>query len=190
MAKNGQTVEENRAETAPPQGTTGVRARRAIMMREFIPSQDFVNKEVIAKGKGTLVILGRVFGFVTGVTEKAGKLPNGEPSVSIVANGQFETENYQTGEISQASSVYLPAAAAEALKAQFAADPDVKVVEIDMDVGLEATGKTIPYAWYVANHVEGKEATPLRALKARRGRPGNAIALSAPAAQAALPAPK
>jgi len=184
MAKNNDAAPSE--QLAQATASQGVRARRAIMMREFIPSQDFVAKNVIGPGKGTLVILGRVFGFVTGITEKAGKLPNGEPSVSIVANGQFETENYHTGEVSQASAVYLPNAAAEALKAQFAADPDVKLIEIDMDVGLEATGKTIPYSWYVANHVEGQAATPLKALKSRRGRPANAVALAAPAAQKQL----
>lgn len=188
MAKNNNTVEENRAETAAPEQSQGVRARRAIMMREFIPSQDWVNKEVIAKGKGTVAVLGRVFGFVTGVTEKAGKLPNGEPSVSIIANGQFETENYLTGEVSQASAVYFPAAFSESLKAQFAADKAVEVIQVDTDIGLEATGKTIPYSWYVCNHVEGVEQTPLRALRGKRGRPANVPALAAPAAPKQLTA--
>ena len=186
MAKNNQTVEENRAETSLPEASNsqGVRARRAIMMKEFIPAPgpDWINKNVVAHGKGTKVMLGRVFGFITGVGEKKGTLPNGEASVSIVCNGSFETENYVDGEVSQASSVYYPSSFSEQIKAMFAADPDLKVVEVDTDIGVEATGKSIPYTWVVVNHIEGAAVTPLKRLKAARGRPDNVPKLAAPKA--------
>jgi hypothetical protein len=184
MAKaNAQTVEENRAETAAPEaeGSKGVRARRAIMMKEFVPNADFIAKECVGKGKGTQCMLGRVFGFVTGVAEKQGTLPNGDKSISIVCNGQFETENYITGEVSSASSVYFPSSFSEQIKAMFASDENLKVVEVDTDIGVEATGKTIPYTWMVVNHIEGEAVTPLKKLRAARGRPASAPALTAPA---------
>ena len=177
MAKNNQT---ETVEAAPaPQASTGVRARRAIMLKEFIPAPgvDWINKNVVSAGKGTKVMLGRVFGFVTGVSEKAGTLPNGEKSVSIVCNGQFETENYVYGEISSASAVYFPSSFSEQIKAMFASDPDLKVVEVDTDIGVEATGKSIPYTWVVVNHIEGEAVTPLKKLKAARGKPVGVPAL-------------
>jgi hypothetical protein len=190
MSAKGKTVEENRAETAAPVAVAsqGVRARRAIMMKEFIPHADFIAKEVVGGGKGTQRMLGRVFGFVTGVSEKHGKLPNGDPSVSIVCNGQFEMENYLTGEISSASSVYFPSSFSENIKVMFATDADLKVVEVDTDIGVEATGKTIPYTWVVVNHIEGEAVTPLKLLRNKRGRPASAPALAAPTAQKQLTA--
>lgn len=180
MSVKGKTLEENRAETAAPveAGSRGVRSRRAIMLKEFIPDPVFIAREVVGKGKGTKVMLGRIFGFVTGVTEKQNTLPNGDKATSIVCNGQFETENYLDGEVSVASAVYFPSSFSETVKAMFAADPELKVVEVDTDVGVEATGKTIPYTWVVVNHVEGEAITPFKRLRVARSRPASASALA------------
>jgi hypothetical protein len=178
-----EAVVENKVTAVPSQG---VRARRAIMLKEFIPTADFINVQVVAKGKGTKVMLGRIYGFVTGVMDKTNTLPNGEKAASVVCNGQFETENYLTGEISAASSVYFPSSFSETIKAMFAADPDLKMIEVDTDVGLEATGKTIPYTWVVINYVEGEAVTPLKKLRAARVRPDNVPALAAPKAPAQI----
>lgn len=190
MSAKGKTTETAAGETAAPvaAASTGVRARRAIMMKEFIPNADFIAKECVGKGKGTLVMLGRVFGFVTGVSEKQNTLPNGDKATSIVCNGQFETESYLTGEVSSATAVYFPSSFSEAIKAMFAVDESLKMVEVDTDIGVEATGKAIPYTWAVVNHIEGADQTPLKALKAKRGRPATAPALAAPAAPKQLTA--
>lgn len=174
---------DNTNQEAAGNASTGVRSRRAIMLKEFIPSQDFINTQVVAKGKGTKVLLGRIFGFVTGVSEKTNTLPNGEKATSIVVHGQFESESYLTGEISGASTVYFPSSFAEAIKTQFAMDENLKVVQVDTDIGVEATGKPIPYTWVVVNHIEGTDQTPLRKLRA--GRPRPALAAPAPVAQIA-----
>lgn len=181
-----EVAQEQKQQPAP--ASVGVRARRAIMLKEFIPNSDFIAKEVVGKGKGTQVMLGRVLGFVTGTAEKENTLPNGDKAKSIVCNGQFETENYLTGEVSAASSVYFPSAFSEAIKAMFAADEALKVVEVDTDIGLEATGKAIPYTWMVVNHIQGEAQTPLKKLRASRGRPDNVPALSSPKAQKQLTA--
>lgn len=189
MADKKRTAEQPAEQPAAvAEGSKGVRARRAIMLKEFVPNQDFINKEVVAKGKGYQVILGRIFGFVTGIADKENTLPNGEKAKSIVCNGQFETENYLTGEVSAASSVYFPSSFSEAIKAMFAADDALKVVEVDTDIGLEATGKTIAYTWVVINHISGEAQTPLKVLRGKRSRPDNAPKLAAPAAQKQLTA--
>lgn len=180
MAKNGNTVEENREATKTPEteasASTGRRARSSFMMKNFA-DQDFINKHVVAKGKGTKAMLGRVFGFVSSVSEKKGTLPNGEPSVSIVLHGQFETESYIDGEISSCSSVFFPNGFARDVQHTLASDDTIKVLEIDTDVGVEATGKSIPYAWVIVNHIEGQAVSPLKKLKAARGRPEGVLQL-------------
>lgn len=184
MSKNGKTVEENQAETAAPEaqgGSVGRRARSLFMMKNFA-DQDFINKHVVAKGKGTKAMLGRVFGFVSSVSEKKGTLPNGEPSVSVLLHGQFETESYIDGEVSSCSSVIFPNGFARDVQHTLASDDTIKVLEIDTDVGVEATGKSIPYAWIIVNHIEGQAVSPLKKLKAARGRPEGVLQLPEKAA--------
>lgn len=193
MAKSkDETASAPEVETPAEQaGSTGVRSRRAFMLKQFVPEGiDWINKNVVAKGKGSQVILGRVVGFVTGTNDKENTLPDGTPSKSIVLVGQFEAEDYRTGEVSSASNVYLPMSIAEQIKSMFVTDESLKVVEIDCDIGLEATGKTIPYTWVVINHREGMDLTPLKKLRLSRKRPANALALEAPKNAGALEAPK
>lgn len=152
----------------------GVRARRAFMMKQFIPSTDFIVKNVVAHGKGTRVTLGRVYGVATGFFIKTNILPDGKQTTSTVLNGMFQAESYLTGELSEAVQVYLPAAYADKVKAIMESDPSIKVVELDCDIGLEATGKPIPYEWVVTAFREGEEMAVLKRLRSSRERPDNA----------------
>lgn len=157
--------------------TTGKRARRAIMLKQFIPHADWINRNVVAKGKGTHVLVGRIVGTASGAVRKTNTLPDGKQIASVVINGVFETESYLTGEIAEATSVYLPLAYAEKIATLFESDPTIKIVEVDIDVGLEATGKTIPYEWTVTAFREGAEMDVLKRIKAQRGRPKLAVKL-------------
>lgn len=164
------------SQVAAPQG---VRARSAFMPRQFLPPGqgggiDWINMNVVAKGKGTQAVLGRVFGVCTGWAEKENTLPNGDKSVSIILNGTFQAENYMTGEVSDASKLFLPTAYSQRVKTMFQSDPDLKLVEVDADIGVEATGKTIPYEWVVVAYREGEDMGVMRRLKNSRGRPANA----------------
>ena len=185
-AQTETTVEETVTEETTETTTQGVRARRAFTLKNFVPSIDWIMKEVVGKGKGTKVIVGRVYGNVTSYTDKVNDI-QGVPTASIALNGSFETDNYLDGEISRCVSVFLPMAYSEALKAAFVADPELKLAEIDLDIGLEATGKSIPYEWVVIAHIEGKEMNALKRLRNSRPRP--AFALTAPQAQLKLAAP-
>lgn len=172
--------------------TEGVRARRAIMLKQFLPNPDWINVNVVAGGKGTRATIGRIFGIATGTSRKANTLPDGSVSESIFVSGMFQSEGFLTGEIGEASGVYFPMAYAEKIEALF--KMGVKTVEVDCDVGLEATGKTIPYEWVVVAYREGQEMDVLRRIKGTRARPanilvdgtGNPKAIAAPA-QKALP---
>ena len=46
--------------------------------------------------------------------------------------------------------------------------PGVQRAELDVDIGLEATGRTIPYEWVVVSHIGGEAQRALRAVKARQ----------------------
>lgn len=171
-----------------PAEPTGVRARRAFMPKQFIPNADWINVNIVAKGKGTQAKVGRVYGICTGWAEKENTLPNGDKSVSIVLNGVFQTEDYISGEVSQASQAYLPMAYAEKVKTAFVMDSTVKVLELDCDIGLEATGKIIPYEWVVIAYLEGQEMDRLKNIGRSRGRQA-VLAASDASAAAQLAAP-
>lgn len=167
---------------------TGMKIRKAFMLRMFLPDTNWIAREVIGKGKGTTVMLGRVFGICTSVEEKMNTVGDKViPSISV--RGIFQAENYHTGEVSESASVYLPGALAEKIASMFKADPQLKTVEIDTDIGVEATGKTIPYAWTATQWIDGDKQNPLARLRDSRKRPDNAAKLVAPAAQALIAAP-
>lgn len=169
-------------------GADGIRTRRAFMLKQLLPGdgQDWINKNVAAKGKGHRVLAGRVFGIIMGCESKANTLPDGKVINSIVLFGQFEYECLLKTERGSASSVYLPMAYAQQVAAAFAADATIKALEMDIDIGIEATGKTIAFEWLVINHI-GEQLGLLQRLRSRR-RPGTA-ALAAPPATPALNAP-
>lgn len=163
-------------------GTRAVRTRRALTMKNFVPDIDWINQNVVSKGKGAKAFIGRVFGIVTGTEIKEGKLPNGDPSKMVVCRGVFESENYLDGEVSEFSAVFFPNAFADRLHAMFEMDSGLKSVEIDCDVGIEATGKSIPYSWVIVNNVEDDSKNPLHRLRISRQRPKEAAKLLAPPA--------
>jgi len=171
------------AETAAPE-QEGVRARRAIMLKQFLPGDgiDWIMKNVVSQGKGTRATFGRVYGTCTGYEIKTGSLPDGTPSQSIALKGDFETENFMTGEIGSGTLAFIPAAYAEKVQAIFDANAitnaegqvignHVRTVEVDIDVGVEATGKPIPYEWVVIAFKEGSEMAVLKKLRNSRARP-------------------
>lgn len=148
----------------------GKRARRAFMPRLLI-DQEWINKNVVSQGKGTKIIAGRMFGMCTKTEEKTNRLPNGEQSISIVMTGMFRIENGITGEVSDVTQAYLPMAFAEQVAQAFAVGgQEVKAVEVDVDIGCEATGKTIPYEWLVISHLDGVASNFLNRMRERRPR--------------------
>lgn len=187
MAKAHEQVETEQPETEQPEtgqpegktvgGTTlseGLRARRGLTMKNLLPSQDWIMKNVVAGGKGTRATIGRIFGMVTGVQHRDNEV-NGQILHSIACVGMLNAESYLTGELSQASSCFFPMAYAEKIDAIFKADPTVKVIEVDCDIGLEATGKTIPYEWVITAFREGEEMAILKRLRNARKRPDNLL---------------
>jgi hypothetical protein len=164
------------AADVPTDDTTseGVRARRAFMPKLFLPNKDWIMQNVVAKGTGSRAVIGRIYGQCFETKDKAGTLPNGQPSVTIALVGAFEAISYITGEVMSVSNAYMPMAFAEKVKAAFA-DETIKLVEVDCDIGLEATGKAIPYEWVTTAFIEGKEMAALRRMRTSRPRPAKLL---------------
>lgn len=151
----------------------GTRARRALMLKQFLPSLDWINKNVVAGGRGTKAVVGRIWGVATGFERKESEY-QGRILQSIMVKGVFQSESFVTGELAESTAVFFPMAYAEKIAALFEADKTISVIEVDADIGLEATGKTIPYEWVVIAYLEGKEMEVLKRLKNSRARPHNA----------------
>lgn len=160
----GEVIENREHQTI---ASEGARARRAFMMKNLLDNPDFINTHVVAKGKGTKVVVGRVWGFANGYERKLNEF-QGRMLESIVLKGVFQAESTVTGELSEFTSVYMPSAYAEKLAALLEADKSIRMIEVDCDIGLEATGKTIPYEWVCIAFREGEEMQPLRKLRAGR----------------------
>lgn len=160
----GEVIEGKEHQTV---ATEGARARRAFMMKNLLDNPDFINTNVVAKGKGAKVVVGRVWGFANGYERKTNEF-QGRLLESIVLKGVFQAESTVTGELSEFTSVYMPTAYAEKLAGLFEADKSIRMIEVDCDIGLEATGKTIPYEWVCIAFREGEEMQPLRRLRAGR----------------------
>lgn len=161
--------------TAGSVETEGVRARRGLMMKQMIPDIDWIMKNVVGGGKGTRATIGRIYGVVTNTQRRAGTLPDGTPSETIACGGVLNMESYVTGELSQGSNCFFPMAYAEKIEALLRADPTIKVIEVDCDIGLEATGKAIPYEWVITAFREGEEMAVLKRIKGTRPRPDNIL---------------
>lgn len=182
-----ETVTQEASASETSGSVSGTSIRRALTMRTFVNipwiNEHVVGPAMLAKKTGaeTRKPLCRIYGFVTGVTEKAGQLPDGTPSVNIVCHGQFEGESYIDGEITNAAAVFFPPSFAEYMKGLFAGENPPRMAEVDVDVMVEATGKTIPFAYVLTNYVEDKNMTPLRRLKAARKTPLSIGSRPAPA---------
>ena len=163
----------------------GVRARRTLAMKQFVPDQDWIMRNVVAKGKGSQSTVGRIWGVATGFESKVNEY-QGQQLHSIAIKGVFQSESYVTGEVTESTIVYFPMAYAEKIANMMDSDPDIKLAEVDVDIGLEATGKTIPYEWVVIAFRDGAEMAVLKRIKGSRGRPANAAVLALPGATAGL----
>lgn len=166
----------------------GMKTRRVVMNKMFLPSDDFIMKEVVGRGKGTKCVVGRVFGLCTSVEVKNSEY-QGKILQSIALKGMFQYEGYMTGELGTGTTYYPPAAYAERVAAVMAQE-GVQTVEVDIDVGIEATGKTIPYEWTCTAWTESGQFDVLRRLRAlgqdRRRKAGKLPPSKIPA----LPAPE
>jgi len=118
--------------------------------RDFAPL-DWLLQNVASKPAGYHVTLGRIAGYATNGEERESglRLKPGEkaPPPSFWVKGAFESTALATGEVKTAPWLILPRSAGELLKGAFEAGAER--VLLDLEIGAQATGKTIPYRWTV-----------------------------------------
>lgn len=159
--------------------TEGKRVRRTFAPKDLMPNKAWLSANVLTnKGQeqtvGALITIGRLYGSVTGTAAKINEF-EGKQLESIVLTGVFGSESYVTGEVTEGmTKAYPPMMYCELIRSAMTSDPTLLSVEIDCDIGLQYTGKSIPYEWVVIAYREGKEMDALKRIRSGRARPANA----------------
>lgn len=144
--------------------------KRSIQMRMFKSPTNIktcVNRQII-------VPLGQIAGAIYEVVEKPGTLPDGTAKTSLLAMGEFEAVNYETGEVVQSFAAYLPGYFIEALRSAMRSGGG-KMIMIGIEIVAEPTGlddktglpKGIPFAYGVRNLMGRRADSPLEQVKRR-----------------------
>jgi hypothetical protein len=125
-------------------------------------------------GKGERLILGHLRGVVNS-TERKTTAWQGKDLESVWLNGEFEMVIGSTGEVKAAPTAILPKAfgitvetALAAMHAEDGSSPTRGQLQIDCSIGLETTGRPIPYEWVVIYYREGRAQKAMREVRARQ----------------------
>jgi hypothetical protein len=149
-----------------PAPSTGIRARRVMTMKAFLPDADWIVKNVVVHGRGTHVSVGRLYGKAAR-SERTTKMWQDKQLTSVRIEGMFEAIGLITGEVTRCTTVYLPLAFAEQVEMALLTNPG-SIVDMDVDIGLEATGNAIPHEWTVTSYIDGAAERAMRAMRNRR----------------------
>lgn len=161
-----ETIDEQGAKVADTASEGGKRVRRVLVMKQFA-APEWIMKNVVAHGRGTHVKVGRVYGVAASAVRRTNDV-NGQPVESIAIVGNFEGVAVNGGEVFSASTVYFPKAFAEQLAFALSVD-GAGLLQVDTDIGVEATGKSIPYEWTTTSFIETEAAGVLLQLRNSRG---------------------
>lgn len=162
----------------------GTRARKVLTTKVFAKQADIITN-IVPKGVGHKEMLGRITGIAYKSEVKVNDV-QGKQIESYPLFGSFVAEIFATGELQQGSVLYLPDAFALQVRSALQLD-GVTMAEIDVEIGVENTGKTIPYEWAVHSFVDGAEINALKAIRNRRqSRHSKHVATALPAPEATL----
>jgi len=163
----------------------GIRVDQALVMPALLPvpradAVDWIMRNVVGHGRGTHICVGRVVGRAIRAewreTEWQGKILK-----SVLLTGEFRMQSTVSDLVRENAELWLPIGYAKAIAAKLDLEPGTAAV-FDVDIGLEATGRTIPYAWTVVSHMRQRSSDALERLWERR-KPAPGL-LAAPAVQA------
>jgi hypothetical protein len=150
---------------------------RGQLIETFLSPRDFASLEqcqalIAGKPAGYHVVVGRIAGYATGadLRESGLKVKAGEkaPPPSFWAKGQFESVALATGEIKTAPWLILPRSAAELVGQAFISGAER--ILLDLEIGLQSTGKAIPYRWTVRAYgtASGEAQRLVAAIRSRQ----------------------
>jgi hypothetical protein len=147
----------------------GQRVGRIITTKDWANGRD-PNMIIAGSPPGTRILLGSLRGVVDS-TERSIHNYKDKPLESVWLNGEFEAVVAETGEVKAAPTAILPKAFGITIETAIAGlkrDGGDAQLTIDCDIGLEATGRPIPYEWIVIYYREGKAQKAMRDVTARQ----------------------
>lgn len=157
---------------APDQATL----KRSIQMKALLPKKKFDVKigdevqqlgahEYVAATKKTLV-LGQIVCAIYEVRTKNFEVPQtGEKRSAPLAYGDFQAVNYETGEVTESTSAFLPSYYLEAAQAIMEKADDRRGIMGAFEVVLVPTGKNIPTAYELRNLIQRRADSPIENIK-------------------------
>lgn len=120
-------------------------------IRNAITMNDFGNKGLIGRMAplpvGEAVYLGAIIGRVSEAKEKAGHLPDGSPSISIVLSGEFEANVEGVEDPIVAPAVFLPSSFARLAYSQFQHMQAGSVLKFALEIFAVRTSKQTVYRY-------------------------------------------
>lgn len=167
-AKPTEPTASQLASVAPTEGTL----KRSIQMKMFGSKEDRLKAQVAFEAKDSptfqdaaksSITVGAIVGVVYDVKEQQGTLPNGEVKMSLLSIGDFEATNYETGEIWNSTSCYLPDYIARTFKS--ALDKGGQACEFAYEVVIVPTGKGVPIAYEVRPLIQRQADNPINRMK-------------------------
>lgn len=170
------TIEPDQVEDILPGPIEGAGDERGTRIENFLSMRTFVEQEealrIGLQPKGSHVTIGLLAGYVTGFERRESNLPLkvGEkaPPPSIWLKGEFRATVLKTGEIKEARWCILPRAAGELVE-EALTEGGVTRALLDLEIGVQATGRTIPYAYTVVAYGRSHDAKKaLDAIEARQ----------------------
>lgn len=164
--------------------------RRSIQMKMFLPEQKAgqPTPHIAVAASMQPLPLGQIVGIIYAVQEREGELPDGSKKTSLLAVGEFEGTNYDTGEVFESTGCYLPDYYLQTVKAAFEGNAKVERVTFAVEVSLHPTGKPIPTTYMLTNLVRRRADNPLNQLKLELADSGRLKGLPAPIALQEVPA--
>lgn len=204
-ADQAQATADAEAEYLTSGADDGVRLGQILAMATCLPctradTTDWITRNVLVHGRGTHLIVGRVFGYVTDSEDRVHE-HQGKQLESVLLLGDFGIQSTVGAADAEGGELYMPKGygtlmrnalrteRAEAL-AQCARRFGVPVdqlndeqragalasvrLKIDVDLGLEATGRSIQFAWTVVSRFRSRrpESEFEQLRQARRPAPG------------------
>jgi hypothetical protein len=168
------------------------KGKRSIQMKWFFTDADKA-RVALAKAENKppeecQKIGGQIIGTIFEVQVRTNELPDGSTSESLAAIGEFEAINFESGEVIEAPTAYLPKYYLETVKAALERDASIKSILVGANVVAVATGKAIPVAYELVNLVPREPDSPMNRLKAAIAKTGK-LRLAPPQEIKALDAP-
>ena len=172
-SRQAQTIEPADMEglAGDPGMDEGLRIETFISPRTFV-TQEWCLQNVASKPRGTHVAIGRIAGYAVASERRDSAMPvkpGDKPMpASVWIKGEFEAVVIETGELKSARWLILPRAAGELVEQAF--QDGAQRAYLDLELGVQATGRSIPYAYTVTafGQRDSEARRMVRAIRARQ----------------------